>query len=450
MKQFLLCLLAFPLATNGQTITTIAGTGTAGYSGDGAVATLAMLNYPRGVVVDAFHNTYIADASNNVVRKIKPDGTISTCVGNNIAGYSGDEGPATNAQLNRPWALAIDGQGNMFIADANNNVVRKVDTSGTIHTIAGNGYGAGTGTGGYSGDGLAATNAELNWPLSLAIDGSNNIYISDYSNNVVRKVSASGMITTIAGTSVAGYTGDNGPATAAQLSLPSGLAFDKFGDLFLADLYNNVIRKIDLTGTITTVIGNGFDAGLGGGGYSGDLGPATAAELAHPFGLAIDTMGKIYFSDMSSCHIRMVDTAGIIYTIAGAAVGMGYSGDGGPATNALMHYPYGICLNESGEVLIADGFNHAVRKISLVPARIPVTNNSEFFLTVFPNPATNALYVIAKGTIGNWRICNVEGRIYLKGKTGSAETKINIDMLPHGQYFLICGDSNAIKFIKQD
>ena len=220
-------------------IITVAGDSTAGYSGDGGAATSAELYNPIGVGFDASGNLYIADYLNNRIRKVTPSGTISTVAGNGTRGYSGDGGTATAAELNYPGGVAFDASGDLYIADAFNNVIRKVTPSGTIGTVAG------IGTWGYSGDGGAATAAELHGPYGVAFDTSGDLYIADTYNNRIRKVTPLGIISTVAGNGTNGYSGDGGAAAAAELGLPTGVAVDGSGNLFIADQNNNRIREIE-------------------------------------------------------------------------------------------------------------------------------------------------------------------------------------------------------------
>jgi uncharacterized protein (TIGR03437 family) len=366
--------------------------------GDGGPATSAGLWYPSGLALDFAGNLYIADMYNCLVRKVVTStGIISTVAGTitvfgthrvGACGYSGDGGSATSAWLHYPLAVAADALGNLFIADTDNNRIRKVTASaGTISTVAGNGAYS------YSGDGGTARNAVLYNPSAVAIDATGSILIADTANNRIRKVNSSdGTISTIAGNGSAGFSGDGGPATSASLNNPSGIAVDSIGNVFLADTVNHRIRKIDrATGTISTV------AGAGGYSYSGDGGPATSAKLNHPQAVAVDAAGNLFIADRFNSRIRKVTAAtGVISTVAGAdnlsapsavaldtsgnlfiadthhhqilrvdaATGavtkvagnksIGYSGDGGPATSATLSYPYGVAVDASGNVFIAD------------------------------------------------------------------------------------------------
>ncbi len=333
------------------TITTIAGTSTAGYSGDGGLATSAQLNYSQGVAVDNSGNIFIADQSNHRVRKVDTSGNISTVAGTGTPGYSGDGGLATSAQLWQPSGVAVDSSGNIYIADYTNNRVRKVDASGNISTVAG------TGTPGYSGDGGLATSAQLWQPSGVAVDSSGNIYIADYTNNRVRKVDASGNISTVAGTGVAGYSGDGGLATSAQLKNPNGLAVDSSGNIFISDQTNNRVRKVDASGNISTVAGTGTQ------GYSGDGGLATSAQLNYPSGVAVDSSGNIFIPDYGNHRVRKVDASGNISTVAGTGAS-GYAGDGGLATSAQLNHPIGVAVDSSGIIYISDYTNSRIRKLT--------------------------------------------------------------------------------------
>jgi sugar lactone lactonase YvrE len=278
--------------TNGI-ITTVAGTGARGYSGDGVAASNASVYLPTGVFVDTSGNLFIADYGNNRVRKVDTNGIISTVAGNGVAGSSGDGVAATNAELNGPWGVLVDASGNVFFSDCNNQLIREVETNGMIHSIAGNGLE------GYSGDGEAATNASLSYPSGITLDASGNLLIADYGNNRIRKVDSNGVITTTVGGGTQGL-GDGGPATNASLNNPSGVALDGSGNLFIADTDNNRIREVQANGLITTV------AGTGGAGYSGDGGAATDASLLGPCGVAADNSGNLFVADTVNNRMRKV------------------------------------------------------------------------------------------------------------------------------------------------
>ncbi|WP_308296979.1 MULTISPECIES: hypothetical protein [unclassified Streptomyces] len=272
----------------------MAGTGTPGYSGDNGPATGAQLNRPCGVETDGIGNLYITDIDNHRVRKVNPAGLITTVVGTGTAGFSGDNGPATSAQLNHPTEVDVDGAGNLYICDRSNHRVRKVSPEGVITTIAG------TGVAGYAGDNGPAVNAQLNMPTSVAVDPMGTLYITDQTNHRVRKVSPEGVITTIAGTGVAGHAGDNGPAVNAQLNNPVEVALDGDGNLYITDLGNHRVRKVSLGGLITTI------AGTGATGYAGDNGPAVNAQLNCPEEVALDGDGNLYITDEFNHRVRMV------------------------------------------------------------------------------------------------------------------------------------------------
>src|ERR1017187_2259079 len=329
-------------------ISTIAGTGTAGFGGDGSAGSKALLGFPTGVAVDSSGNVYIADSLNLRIRKLASGGNISTVAGNGNYSYSGDSGQATSAQLNTPQAVAVDSSGNLYIADTVNNVVRKVTAGGVISTIAGNG------TAGSAGDGSAAIGAQLNHPQGIAVDANGGVYISDTQNARVRKIT-NGTINTVAGSGTAGLGGDGGAATSAQLNIPAGLAVDGAGNLYIADFSNNRIRKVTSGGTITTLAGNGLA------GYSGDGGAAANAQLTTPVALATDAGGNVYIADKGNNAVRVVNSSGIISTVAGNGLA-GYSGDGGPAVSAMVGNPTGVAVDASGNLYISDG-SVRVRKV---------------------------------------------------------------------------------------
>jgi uncharacterized protein (TIGR03437 family) len=378
-------------------INTIAGTGTAGFGGDGSSATGALLNFPTGIALDSSGNLYVADSVNLRVRKVA-GGTMTTVAGNGVLNYGGDNGSATKAQLNGPLGTAVDGAGNLYVADAGNHEVRKIDTKGNITAVLGNGTAgagsnqasgpqgvtvdgsgnvyiadtqnarivkvtpggsastvAGNGTPGYGGDNGAATSAQIYTPTGVAVDAKGTLYIADYQNHRVRKVTADGTITTVAGTGNQGYAGDGGPASSALLNYPAGVTVDSGGNLYIADWGNYVIRKVLANGTIVTIAGNHRP------GFSGDGGLATQAQIDSPTDLAVDASWNVYFTD-SSARVREVLTSGFITTIAGNGT-VGYSGDGGSALAAQLNTPAGVAVDSTGNVYISDSGNNAVRKL---------------------------------------------------------------------------------------
>ena len=347
-------------------ISTIAGSGRrGGFRGDGRTATLAMLNIPRGVAVDGAGNLYIADTYNHRIRKVDAaTGIISTIAGSGATsrgggGFGGDGGAATSAQLHYPYGVAVDGAGNLYIADHINHRIRKVDAAtGIISTVAGSGA-TGNYVGGFGGDGSPAISAMLNSPRGVAVDGAGNLYIVDSGNHRIRRVdAATGIISTVAGTRTNGFSGDSGPATSAQLNNPAGVAVDGTGNLYIADLDNNRIRRVDAaTGTISTFAGSGRR------GFSGDGGPATSAQLNNPAGVAVDGTGNLYIADLDNNRIRRVDAAtGTISTFAGSGR-RGFSGDGGPAISAMLNSPRGVAVDGAGNLYIADQGNYRIRKV---------------------------------------------------------------------------------------
>jgi len=331
----------------------VAGNGTDGFSGDNGPATSAELGEPLNVAVDSAGNVYIADFSNNRIRVVS-NGVIVTVAGNGTVGFGGDDGPATSAELAGPLGVAVDSAGNVYIADFYNNRIRRL-SGGVITTVAGNGIAS------SNGDNGPATGAQLNLPQSIAVDAAGNLYISDAGSSRVYKVS-NGVITTVAGNGTAGFSGDNGPAAGAQLNLyESGLAVDSAGNLYIADTLNNRIRKV-ANGVITTVAGNG-PLGLGGA-FSGDNGPAASAELGTPLGIAVDSAGNLYIADSLNGRIREVSN-GVITTVAGSGFGIGSGGigDSGPATSAVLIGPQGVAVDSHGNLYIADTGNNRIRKV---------------------------------------------------------------------------------------
>jgi uncharacterized protein (TIGR03437 family) len=333
------------------TINTWAGDGVAAFSGDGGQAVNAALNHSKGLAFDGAGNVYVADTGNYRVRRVTPAGVITTVAGNGIMAATGDGGLAVNASISDVTGVVVDSAGNLIIADASNRRVRKVTPAGIITTIAG------IGIEGFSGDGGPAVNAMLGRPVALALDNGGNLYIADSTSQRIRKIDTNGNITTIAGNGVDAFTGDGGLAVNASLGFPIGVAVDGAGNVYVADGDNNRIRKISTSGIITTVAGNGA------GGFTGDGGLATNASINIPSDVAVDAAGNIYIADAGNNRVRKVDTTGTITTLAGTGSD-GYAGDGGPASQAMLNFPWSVAVDFSGSVYIADRVNNRVRLIA--------------------------------------------------------------------------------------
>ncbi len=379
LKAFgLATMFCFGLTAGAQEISTIAGTGVQGYNGDNIAADTAQIESCIHVHADRFGNVFYADLGINCVRKIDASGLVTTIAGNGTSGYSGDSAAATNAQLNTPRGIAADWHGNVYIADAGNNCIRKVSASGVITTVAG------TGAAGSYGDGGPATNATLNFPCGIAVDSLGNLFIADTYNNCIRKVSATyGTIFTIAGTAgtAGAYSGDGGYGYACQLNNPTDVVVDPASNIYIADMINARVRMIDSFGLghINTV------AGTGGPGYYGDGGPATLARLNIPVGLALDYRGNLFIADMGNQRVRMVSPYGKISTIAGNGTN-GYNGDEIPAWSAELNSPQSVGVDPQNNVYIADYGNYRVRKLDIVHAAVNNKAAALGHLELYPNP----------------------------------------------------------------
>jgi hypothetical protein len=412
------------VALNGD-ISTVAGNGQCcSGGGDGGPATSAQLNGPRGVAVDAVGNFYIADTGDARIRAVATNGFISTAGGTGHAGYSGDGGSATKAELDFPYGVAVDGSGNLYIADNVNNRVRQI-VAGTMTTLAGNGS-----QGLYSGDGGLAAVAGIQYPTDAAVDGAGNLYIADFFDNVIRKVAANGIITTVAGggTGCPQQTdsiGDGCPATQAQLSSPYGVALDAFGNLYISDHLNQVIRKVDVdeNSTITTVAGGGTGCPQQTDSI-GDGCQATQAQLQYPAGVRIDAAGNLYIADSWNNAIRMVALNGIIATVAGGGTGCPQQtdaiGDGCPATQASLSEPYGLALDTPGNLYIADYSDYVVRKVGLNGTISTVAGNGNEGYGGDNGPATQARLDLPAGVT-----LDASGNLFIADYLNSAIRKVD-------------------------
>ena len=451
---FLLPLFIFSEA-HSQIISTLAGNDIQGYTGDGILARYAEFNCPNNTTVDKQGRVYVADFWNGRIRVVTTDGYVITVAGNGTDTRSGDGGPATAAGINSPVDMAMDKAGNLYIATDSltdptttfytysGSYIRKVDTAGIITTIAGNG------TVLPGGDNGPATNAGFYSLTGIAVDDFGNIYVTDAIGNV-RKIDAAGIITTVAGNSTYGFSGDNGPATAAQFYAPNDVAADHSGNLFVIDYGNNRVRKIDAMGMISTVAGCDTTAL-----YGGDGGPATAAHLAYPAGVTVDDTGNIYIADRGNARIRKVNTLGSISTVAGDSV-YGHTGDGGLADTAALYNPMGVAIDSLGNLYIADFGNEDVRMVTAYDAtKVPVQQTSTDELRIWPEPNNGAFSLNMQCDLNqtaDFRIVNIEG---VAVQTLSAETNKMIPVqlhLPPGNYIVTCiygGNEKSAKILIQ-
>ncbi len=398
LTLFLVLVLGLPLAAQGPgTITTVAGNGAAAFAGDGGPAAAASLNNPVFVAFAPDGSFYIADFGNHRVRRVDSQGAITTVAGNGVVGFSGDGGPAVNASLNDPTGVAVDSAGDLYIADAANDRIRKVDSNGMITTVVG------TGAGGFAGDGGPATAAMLDCPTRIAFDGFDNLFIADQCNHRIRKVDTNGIITTVAGAGTAGaafggFSGDGGPATAAQFKHPTAVTVDAGGNIYITDQLNSRIRRVNRAGTVTTV------AGTGAASYSGDGGPATSAALSTPGAVAVDAAGILYIADNVNNRIRRVGADGIITTVVGNGMASS-TGDGGPASAATVNNPFGISFDAQGNLFIAESGANRIRRIGGVASSVPtfssagITNGASFRSGGTPGGAIATIFGVNLSTV---------------------------------------------------
>ena len=386
MKKGCFVLLPAALWAQSGILSTVAGNGSPAYAGDGVAALSASLTFaptrqePGGpdineldqymqLAMDGAGNLWIADNGNHRVRRLAPNGIITTAAGSGVRGFAGDGLQARAAALWGPSAVAVDPRdGAVYIADQQNNRLRRVTPEGVITTVAGNGQHL------LYASGVAPTSSPLDWPSGLAIDASGVLYFSEVHSHRVAKISGN-RIVTIAGDGFEGVTGDNGPAASARLRFPAGLAMDARGNLFIADQRNHRVRRVAPDGTITTMAGTGN--GRNTGGYGGDGGPATSAQLNNPVAVAVDARGNLYIADMLNHRVRRVGANGIITTVAGNGR-PGFSGDGGPAPSGQLNFPAGVSVDAGGNVYITDWQNYRVRKVTFGPLVSGITNAASF------------------------------------------------------------------------
>ena len=418
----------------GGALTRVAGNGRPGNSGDGGPATAGQLSFPMGIVLDAAGNLYVADRDASVVRKVTPAGTIQTVAGTGVAGFAGDGGPATLAQLNGPCGVAIDAAGNLYIADTKNEAVREVTADGTIGTVAG------TGIRGYQGDGELARNALLDGPEAVAVDASGNLYIADTFNGRVRRVGADGVISNFAGLGSTGlFGGDGGPATAASLSLPTDIAIDRAGSLYIADFGNSRVRVVT-GGVIATIAGRPDGTAV----VNGEA--AVNARLEGPTGVTADASGNVYFVEagigsgtglaVGDYKVWTITAAGLMATLAGDGI-PSFSGEGGLATAAQLNTPIGVAASPAGTLFIADSQNQRVRATTPGGAITTLAGNGTPGFNgdiLLPRLALlNNPHGMAADALGNWYVAD----------TGNNRIR---KVQPGGNLFTIAGNGNASYF----
>ncbi|MBC7554469.1 MAG: T9SS type A sorting domain-containing protein [Taibaiella sp.] len=408
-------------------ITTIAGNSISQYIGDGYPATNYSLFKPTGICVDKQKNIFIANYGDNRIKRLDRYDTLFTVGGNGNPGYTGDGGDVAEAQFDKPIGVCLDTAGNLYITEFYNNVVRKVTASTNIITTV-----CGNGSGGYAGDWVSALTAHLETPRGACVDKQGNIYIADWGNNRIRKVnSADGIIHTVAGNGISGYSGDGGQATAAMISYPHAVCLDTAGNLIIADFGNNVIRKVNLvSGLITTI------AGTGAAGYAGDGGSATTAELHSPVNLAADNKGNIFVADYDNNVVREITAGGFIFTVAGSG-GYGYTGDGGPAALATFYGPAAVCVDDAGYLYIADAGNSAIRKVTPGTNGLADPENVAPF-TLYPNPnmgifSINLSHDTHEGSV---QVISCTGQLIYSAALTQPKNGVDLSAFPDGLYLV--------------
>jgi hypothetical protein len=411
-----------------QVINTICGTGTSGDTGDGGPATAARIMIETGIYVDNAMNMYFTGTSNKVRKVDGSTGIITTIAGTGTGSYSGDGGPATAATFNQPCGLTLDAAGNIYVTEVVNSRIRKINVAtGIITTVAGGGIGLG--------EGGPATACSL-MPTAVKFDHSGAMVIADCGAMRIRKVNAmTGIITTIAGNGMMASYGDGGPATAAAINNPYDFCYDSLGNMYISEEGDPSlssgwkIRRVDaMTGIITTVAGTGVS------GYSGDGGPATAAMISSPLGIYMDLHGNVIFADVNNNRVRSINTAtGIITTIVGDGIGFN-SGDGGPATAAGIDRPMPVFVDTLSRVYVGSEV-YRIRRISSATSTLNVKNITPFISSVYPNPSTGIFNVTfpdaAQRTVS---VTDVTGREVWH--TAGTMTRIELDLCdqPNGVY----------------
>ena len=435
--SFLFVALSWSSYAQVKKIYTFAGNGFAGFSGDGALASAAEFSGPIAVALDKQNNVYVVDFYNNRIRKINTSGIITTVAGSGLQGYTGDGTYATSANMS-PHGVAVDKKGNIFFSDAGYGVIRKVNTLGIVSTVAGGlGYG-------YTGDGGPATAAKFSNVYGITLDDTGNLYVADAGNHAIRKIDTFGVVSTVAGSGVAGFTGDGGVATLATLDSPYTVAIDRSGNLYITDYDNNAIRVVDPTGTISTAVNT-----AGTHGYTGDAGLAIAATLNNAKGIAVDTLGNLYIADADNSVVRKVDhITGIITTVAGNGT-LGFGGDLSYALGANLYNPYGLAVDAYGGIFIADANNQRIRK-TYNPAVAVNTVTLNAAMEISPNPFVEDIAVSGLAQSDKVAIYDVIGRQVSPtwDVVQEGTRSFHISGLSSGMYILqVCNSEGSRKMV---
>jgi sugar lactone lactonase YvrE len=394
------------------TVSTFAGSGTSGHT-DGQ-GTTASFHEPEGVDVDDSGNVYVADAYNNEIRKITPGGLVSTLAGSTIQGST--DGQGTVASFSYPGGVAVDASGNVYIADSGNNEIRKITPGGLVSTFAGS-----TTPGSTDGQGTAAS---FYFPTGLAVDASGNVYVADYFNNLIRKITPGGLVSTFAGSTTGGYT--DGQGTAASFNNPDGIALDANGNVYVTDYGNFLIRKITPGGLVSTFAGSGNQGNVDGQGI--------AADFYGPRGVAVDASGNVYVADSDNNEIRKITPIGLVSTLAGSTSSGSTNGQG---SSASFSWPTGVAVDASDNVYVTDGLNNEIRKITIASTTTPTLNDiKRSSISIFPNPAKDLLNINLSDVNGTLSISDIQGSLVLTQAVNGKQVQLSTASLQNGIYLL--------------
>jgi sugar lactone lactonase YvrE len=441
MKYILILFVLFTSTiAHTQIISTVVGGGSS--TVDSSLGILSQINNPGQLAFDKEGNLYFPQILSNTVSKLNVSQYLINYAGTGIFGYSGDGGPALNSKLNKPNTVAVSKNGNVYVCDNNNSVIRMIrKNDGVIVTIAGNGLA------GFSGDGGQATNASLFYPAGICLDKNENLLISDGSRRL-RRVDKSGIINTIAGIGLPGVSGDGGLAIHARCGAGS-ICVDAVGNIYIANcsVDESRIAKIDTNGIITTFAGTNSNYT-----FNGDNIPATSANI-NPVGIVVDVNNNVYFADWVNHRVRRIDRYGIITTVCGNGVG-NYSGDGGQASEASLNMPQGVALDSCGNLYISDNVNKRIRKVTFNPECLPLNvtdaNSEVKEVKVYPNPVLNELNVRSEEAIQEVALYNAVGQLVLHGAGGGQRSaRLAVGQLPAGVYMVRVNGQYVNRIVKQ-